>query len=175
MIKIRQRLLRAGRRQRGAAAMEFAFVLPVLVMILYGLVTFGEVFYTQMTLSRVAADGARSLGFVRDLDTGASIPEPVQASVRTEVISSLALSILSGKLGGSYADRVTWLEANVAPQVTVDNGACAGEADPNGNLRVRVVYPYSNARILPVINLPMMGELGSWMPNTLVGCAIAQR
>ena len=161
-------------RQRGAAALEFALVLPIFVLLIYGLVTFGSVFYTQITLSRAAADGARALGMVHGIGTFESIPEPVKDGIRLEVVNSLAQSIITPLGLVSLAERQTWLQENVMPQVSVDEGSCGSDGNASGVLRVRVVYPFSQVRMLPPIQLPLIGNMDAWMPQTLSGCAIAQ-
>jgi hypothetical protein len=161
-------------RQGGAAALEFALVLPIFVLLIYGLVTFGSVFYTQITLSRAAADGARALGMVHGISDFDSIPEPVKDGIRLEVVNSLAQSIVTPLGLGSLAERQSWLQDNVMPQISVDQGSCGGGENASGVLRVRVIYPFSQVRMLPPIELPLIGSMDAWMPQTLSGCAIAQ-
>jgi Flp pilus assembly protein TadG len=48
------------RRDRGAAAVEFALVVPLLVMILFGIVEFGNYFFIQSTVAGAARVGVRS-------------------------------------------------------------------------------------------------------------------
>ena len=62
----RHRRVSASRRaaaagDRGAAAVEFALVLPLLLLLLVGIVQFGRVFSMQIQLSGAANDGARYL------------------------------------------------------------------------------------------------------------------
>jgi len=47
-------------RDRGAAAVEFALVVPLLVMILFGIVEFGNYFFIQSTVAGAARVGVRS-------------------------------------------------------------------------------------------------------------------
>jgi hypothetical protein len=167
------RTTRNRRRQRGAAALEFALVMPLFVLIVYGLVTFGSLFYTQISVSRAASDGARALGMVRGISDAASVPDPVRDEIRLEVIESLAQSIL-GPIGqNDYDSRRQWLEDNVLSQVAVDEGVCGGGSGSAG-VRVRVVFPFRDVRILPPINLPLVGAMDAWMPQTVVGCATSQ-
>ena len=53
------------RRERGAAAVEMAIVLPVLIMLLGGIVEFGRALYTQNMATNAAREGARmrALGY----------------------------------------------------------------------------------------------------------------
>lgn len=45
--------------ERGAAAVEFALVVPVLLLLLVGIVEFGRLYNTQIELSGAAREGAR--------------------------------------------------------------------------------------------------------------------
>jgi Flp pilus assembly protein TadG len=47
--------------ERGAAAVEFALVLPLFLLLLLGMVDFARAFNIQLTLSDAAAQGARTL------------------------------------------------------------------------------------------------------------------
>ena len=57
-IRLRQ-LLRRGRGQEGAAAVEFAIVLPVLMLLLAGFFDFGWLFFWQHSVTNASRAGAR--------------------------------------------------------------------------------------------------------------------
>jgi Flp pilus assembly protein TadG len=57
----RQRRVRGTGPDRGAAAVEFALIVPVLVLILSGIIGFGFVFAQQISLGNAARQAARSL------------------------------------------------------------------------------------------------------------------
>ena len=46
-------------RQRGAAVVEFAVVLPLLLTVLFGIIEYGWVFMVRQTLQTAAREGAR--------------------------------------------------------------------------------------------------------------------
>lgn len=46
-------------RERGATAVEFAILLPVLLLLVLGIMEFGRAFHVQTTLSNAARDGVR--------------------------------------------------------------------------------------------------------------------
>jgi Flp pilus assembly pilin Flp len=48
---------------RGAAAVEFALLLPLLVLILFGIIDFGRALNAQITITQAAREGARALSF----------------------------------------------------------------------------------------------------------------
>ena len=52
-------LPRASHRERGAAAVEFALVLPILVLLVFGIVEFSIGFNRQQALHAAAREGAR--------------------------------------------------------------------------------------------------------------------
>ena len=49
-----------SRRHRGAAAVEFALIVPLLVMILFGIIEFGYAFYVQASVAGAARVGVRN-------------------------------------------------------------------------------------------------------------------
>ncbi len=53
------RAIRNARDDAGAAAVEFALVLPILVMLLFGIMQFGIVYDAQITVDHAAREGAR--------------------------------------------------------------------------------------------------------------------
>lgn len=48
-------------RERGAAAVEMAIVLPLLVLVLGGIIDFGRYFFSQVVLTNAAREGARMI------------------------------------------------------------------------------------------------------------------
>lgn len=59
---------------RGAAAVEFALVLPILVIILFGVIEFGGVYNAQLMVTGAAREAAREMaldGVVADAETAA--------------------------------------------------------------------------------------------------------
>lgn len=57
-MRLRSRLMLA-RDDRGAVAVEFAIVLSLLLVLVFGVIDFGRMFNAQITLSQVAREGAR--------------------------------------------------------------------------------------------------------------------
>ena len=52
--------------ERGAAIVEFALVLPVLVMLIFGIVEFGRGYNAKVTVTHAAREGARVLALTAD-------------------------------------------------------------------------------------------------------------
>ena len=55
-----------SKNERGAAAVEFALVVPLLVALLAGIAEFGHAYYLQATLSGSAREGVRVMALRND-------------------------------------------------------------------------------------------------------------
>jgi Flp pilus assembly protein TadG len=60
-------------RERGAAAVEFALVLPLLLVLLLGIIDFGLYFYNDLQLTHVARNAARYLSVSKVAEANAAI------------------------------------------------------------------------------------------------------
>lgn len=156
-------------RQCGAAAVEFALTFPVMILMLYGLLTFGAVFYTQLTVSRAVADGARAVPQLATLT-----PAQREVGVKDQIIESLANSTVAPPANnGTLAQRRAWLESNVRSQIAVQEAACSGSSGGTCAV-ITLSFPYGDSdgtRLLPAIGIPGLGGTESWMPDTLFSAA----
>ncbi|MCW2633881.1 MAG: tadE [Blastococcus sp.] len=57
---------RTLRDERGASAVEFAFIVPLLIMLVIGIAEFGHAFQVQGTLSAAAREGVRAMALRND-------------------------------------------------------------------------------------------------------------
>ena len=53
--------MRSARNERGAAAVEFALIAPILLLLLMGIAEFGRAYHIQTTLSGAAREGVRAM------------------------------------------------------------------------------------------------------------------
>lgn len=92
-------------RERGAVALEFALILPILVMLMFGIVEFGRAYNTIISLNGAAREGARVLALcgtttpctgvdvavenalALDLDANAVVPDPCPAAGDPAVVT----------------------------------------------------------------------------------------
>lgn len=84
----------AAHRERGASLVEFALVLPLFLLLVGGMVDFGRAFYTQVTLTNAAREGARSAMYGNPpQDRGGSAAASIQgATVSTAICAPGATS-----------------------------------------------------------------------------------
>ena len=57
-------------KQKGQAVIEFAVVLPLFVLFLFGIIYSGMLFYDYISLSNLARSAAREAAIVQTLDSG---------------------------------------------------------------------------------------------------------
>jgi len=55
--------------ERGAAAVEFALVFPLLIVLLFGIIEFGAMYNAQLMVTGAAREGARSMAVTGDAAT----------------------------------------------------------------------------------------------------------
>jgi Flp pilus assembly protein TadG len=65
-------MMQRRHRESGAAAVEMAIILPVLILLVGGIVDFGRAFYTQVVLTNAAREGTRYALALEDPTASAS-------------------------------------------------------------------------------------------------------
>jgi len=122
--------LRARHGRRGAALVEFALILPILLMLFLGIIEFGVVMMHQLTLVQIAREGSRhaSLGKpvaqiqARILNTGGALPNHNELTMHFDV---------------SNNDGQTWVLDSLH-----DNAGGENDAPPGSLIRVRLIWPH---------------------------------
>jgi Flp pilus assembly protein TadG len=101
----RRRALRAdasslaerGRREDGQALVEFALVVPVLLMLVTAILQFGLLFNKYITLTDAARSGARALALGRGLS------DPCDLAVTQTVASAVGISLTASQVTTTLA------------------------------------------------------------------------
>ncbi len=117
--------MRTKNRETGASAVEFAVILPVLVVILFGIIEFGLILYDKAVITNGSREGARR-GIVYH-EPGTITPGAVTADIVNTVNNYTASYLISLGTGSS------------APSISV-LGNCF---NPGTSLNVTVSYPYT--------------------------------
>ena len=110
------------RRSRGQSLVEFAVVFPVFILVLFGIIEFGFMLYSQMTVSNAAREAAR-----------VSVVDPDPCSIQ-DLANATARSAASG-LNGTYL-TVAGGVASTGP-----TGTCS-DAKQGDTVTVTVNYTY---------------------------------
>jgi hypothetical protein len=105
--------------QKGTSAVEFAIVLPLLVVFIFGIIEFGLLFYNKAMVTNASREAARTGIVYRD-------PPVTIAEIQSVVDSYCAGSLVSFGSGPS-------------PTTSVPSGQCANHGD---ELVVNVIYQY---------------------------------
>lgn len=105
--------------ERGAAAVEFALVLPILVLILFGVIEFGGAYHAQLMVTGAAREAAREMAVGGDaaaatgraVDAAVGIPaaaldvavDPAACAAGTDVTVTVSYDrpFLTGLFGAS--------------------------------------------------------------------------
>jgi Flp pilus assembly protein TadG len=92
------------KEEKGQALLETALILPILLLLLIGIITFGMLLYSKIVVTLAASQSAR---------LGATLysKEDVDEGTARQKISDMANSYLSGLTGGSNIN----IEADGAP------------------------------------------------------------
>jgi Flp pilus assembly protein TadG len=83
-VKLERDCRSCRRNRRGAAAVEFAFVAPVFILLVFGMIEFGRAIMVQQILTNAAREGAR----VAILDSATPTASVVSGKVTTYLQSA---------------------------------------------------------------------------------------
>ncbi|MDT0276222.1 TadE/TadG family type IV pilus assembly protein [Blastococcus goldschmidtiae] len=85
------------RDERGASAVEFAFIVPLLLVLIIGIVEFGHAFQVQGTLSAAAREGVRAMALRNDPVDARAVARNAAASLDPGITDAqIAIEIVDG-------------------------------------------------------------------------------
>jgi Flp pilus assembly protein TadG len=73
------------RDERGASAVEFAFIVPLLIVLVLGIAEFGHAFQVQGTLSAAAREGVRAMALQNDPALARDVVREAAASLDPQI------------------------------------------------------------------------------------------
>ncbi|MHC4266416.1 MAG: TadE/TadG family type IV pilus assembly protein [Planctomycetota bacterium] len=124
------------RREKGVAALEFAIVLPVLVLLALGICQFGILFYNQQVLFNASREAARS-GIVQRTNKDDGTPL-FSADVVKDMLRDIVYDYVDYDDTEGISRRLITFGGGGAPLV-VSEGVNGNFGDP---LSVTVTYDY---------------------------------
>jgi len=124
------------RDQEGAAFIEFTFIFPLLMVLIFGIVEFGLILYNQQVITNASREGARAGIVARD-------PRLDSAGIKTVV--------------GNYTQNrlVSFSSSLTEPKTTIDN---AGGTSFGNDLAVTVSFDY-HFLVLPKFVESLTGDI----------------
>ena len=138
---------RARERERGAAAVEFALVVPLLLVLVFGIISYGYMLSFRQAMSQGAAEGARSGAVWASAYDASQDTDRVNAA-RARVEEALA------SYGVKCAPSQASCTITIGPCVTTATTApSAAAGDTARCVRVAVSYPYGSNPLTPKIPL----------------------
>ena len=147
----------ARRWQQGASAVEFAFVFPVLFLLVYGVIVYSYVYVIQQSITYTAQHSAEAAVSV-DPNPSATLDARITTQVR-----ALANAQLS------------WLPANQQARVlgAAGAGVLVQFSTVNGSDIVQVTLKFDLVNLFPTLVLPFVGSIPP-LPTQLQAQAIAR-
>ncbi len=154
---LREKLKRRSEDETGAELVEFAFVIVLLITILYGIITYGMILAAQSTLTQAAADAAR-----------------------TGLVAGAANAVTAAQ--EQAASDVSWMDKGTCGTTTTSTAViqclaskeqCPSDANQQNPLNqclvVTLIYNYSESPLFP--ELPGLGLI---TPSTITSTNIIQ-
>ena len=157
------RLVRRSRRplpenasaQRGQSLVEFALVMMPLFIILLGIVQFGFIFNSYVTITNASREGAR-LGTVYVYNSGLSKAQNDLARNNAVKDSVLASMNLLSKVAPNFTTGSTWTQSGLTFTngdlvITYSNPAAVLETDARVGQQLTVRAQYHQDLIIPLV------------------------
>jgi Flp pilus assembly protein TadG len=101
------------RGERGASAVEFGLIIPILLILVLGIIEFGHAFQVQGTLSAAAREGARAMALRNDQSQAKSAVRQAASALDPDITDA---------------------------QISISPAACPTGA-ANTNVRLTIDYP----------------------------------
>jgi hypothetical protein len=123
--------VRRSLNERGQATVEFAIVLPLLLLLIVGLFAFGNMFNSWLSLNHLANEGARWTA-VDTVPPFTLSPYPPNPGSATPAVNDLKLYIASQIASNGLLEKVAPLESSGTTRDLSNIGICYTPAGGSG-------------------------------------------
>jgi len=164
--------LRRYNRADGQSLVEFSLVLTPLFLLLLGIIQFGFIFNTYVTVTNAAREAAR-IGTIYVYDRSAS--NVVNDATRNDEIKDALLASLNGlsKTAPNFTNGTSWSSATSGTTTTYTNGDISityslpsgvTANDPRVGYRVTVKATYHQDLVIPLVANLLPRDAGGRLP-----------
>lgn len=108
----------AKRVQRGAAAVEFALVISLLVLITGGIIEFGRVFWYLDVLTKATRDGARWMSDAKKTELGDNVATSQNLVINAATAAGLVPVLMNGNISVQCDYGAGWVNCTNAASET---------------------------------------------------------
>ena len=117
-MTLTRRAVRRARGDRGAAAVEFALIAPILFLLVFGIIDFGLLINSQSTASNAAREGARVASLGGNTAAVTSSVTPAMSTLINAGSTTTTVTCLNGATACSIDDATSDTGATVTVKVT---------------------------------------------------------
>jgi Flp pilus assembly protein TadG len=167
-----QTLRRTARHQHGQSLVEFALILPVLMLVLMGIVQMGFVFNAYVTISNATREAARTATiYLYDRNQSVGANDTARDEAARSALDS-AMGMLSATSPG-FANSSTWTITDAGDTFTSGDLVIAytlpagvTDADSRVGQRVSVSMTYHLDLLIPFIGAILPHDANGRLPLT---------
>jgi Flp pilus assembly protein TadG len=106
--------------ERGASAVEFAFIVPLLIVLVLGIAEFGHAFQVQGTLSAAAREGVRAMALRNDPADARDVVQNAAASLNPGITDAqITITVLQAGIGTAAASCPITDAGDTAVRLTI--------------------------------------------------------
>lgn len=135
---------RNGHEERGAAAVEFALILPILVVLVFGIIAFGYMLSFRQAMSQAAAEGGRAAA-VKPAGTANGDRLTAARAAVNDALDAYGVACTSGG-GLTHA-------GGPSGTCTIVIGACSSGPAGAQCAKVSLDYPYRDNSLIPGLGI----------------------
>jgi Flp pilus assembly protein TadG len=141
--------------QKGAALVEFAIVLPLLLILVFGIIDFSFLLYNKASITNASREGARTGIVFRANDAGVKIP--VTSTIVQDIIKQRIWNYLGQADASSPAKNLVSFDSPKSVSIDIQPGTIG--TPPESVLTIRVTYNYNFLVISRLLKLFFLSDM----------------
>lgn len=143
------------KKQKGQVIIEFALILPLFFILLFGIIYCGMLFYDYISLSNIARSAAREAAIVQTLDD--------TQKLKIETYYTTKMSSLLTSLYAPYDDPTTHCTINLSEHTDNVDLDGDGTVEPVEGVKVTIIMQRTAASALMQMMLPENYQIDYFM------------